>query len=149
MNCPRCNAENADHARFCANCGQPLTPQTATLPPIPATPAQPLAPSASPSLATTATSADPNIAFVLELVLGLIGFMGIGWMYGGQITVGVILLVGWWIAMAVGIGGLTLVTFGVGCCLWIPVQLIAPFISAFILRQQLQQQNPFRSTFPK
>jgi len=81
-------------------------------------------------------------------VLGLIGFMGIGWLYSGQVLIGAMLLVGWWIAMAVGIGGLTIFTLGVGCCLWIPVQLVAPFISAFILHNQMQQQ-PFRSTFPQ
>jgi hypothetical protein len=141
MNCPRCNAENADHARFCANCGQPLTPQTASLAPIP-----PTAPPAS--SVTTTTPPDVNTAFVLEVVLGLIGFMGVGWMYSGQLAVGVILLVGWWIGMAVGLGGSAL-TLGAGCCLWIPVQLVAPFISAIILRNQLQKQTPFRSTFPQ
>jgi hypothetical protein len=145
MNCPRCNAENADHARFCANCGQPLTPQTASLQPI-----QPVTstPAPAPTVKATVTPPDVNTAFVLELVLGLIGFMGVGWMYGGHITVGAILLVGWWLAMAVGIGG-SFITVGLGCCIWIPVQFVAPFISALILRNQLQSQNRFSSTFPK
>ena len=146
MNCPRCNAENADHARFCANCGQPLTPQTASLQPIPSTTPMP---SSSATPTATTTPPDVNTAFILEVVLGIIGFMGVGWMYGGQMVIGVGLLMGWWVLMALGIGGSLIFTFGFGCCVWIPIQLVAPFISAFILRNQLRQQNPFSSTFPK
>jgi zinc-ribbon domain len=125
MNCPRCGAQNAATARFCANCAQPLVPQAVAVPqnagmqPVP----------------------DPNTAFVLEFVLGIFGFMGIGWVYGRRTTVGLVMLVGWWLVVATGIGG-SLASGGFGCCLWLPVHFVAPFISAILVRSELEK-NPW------
>jgi len=126
MKCPRCAAENAEAARFCAHCGQPLAAQAAPF-------ATPFAPAAMP---------DPNTAFVLEFVLGLFGFLGIGWLYGGRTVQGIVMLAGWWLFVASGIGG-SLLSGGLGCCLWLPVHFVAPLISALVVKNELER-NPFQ-----
>jgi hypothetical protein len=85
--------------------------------------------------------ADSNTAFVLEFVLGLFGFMGIGWVYGRRTTVGLVILVGWWLLIATGIGG-SLMSGGLGCCFWLPVHVVAPFISAILVRNEIEK-NPW------
>ncbi len=126
MNCPRCGTQNADQARFCSNCGQPLTAQVAATPRTPAA-AKPMP--------------DPSTAFVLELVLGLFGFLGIGWVYAGRTTLGLVMLVGWWVIVIGGLGG-SFVTGGLGCCLWLPVHVGAPIVSALLVRSEIEK-NPF------
>ena len=125
MNCPRCGAKNADNARFCANCAQPLAAQTAAVP----------------QNAAMQSVPDPNTAFVLEFVLGIFGFMGIGWVYGRRTTLGLVMLVGWWLLVAGGIGG-SLASGGIGCCVWLPIHFVAPFISAILARNELEK-NPW------
>jgi zinc-ribbon domain len=124
MTCPRCGAANAANARFCANCALPLAPQAAAVPQ-----------NAVPSVP------DPNTAFVLEFVLGIFGFLGIGWVYGRRTTVGLVMMVGWWLLVAGGIGG-SVASGGIGCCLWLPVHFVAPFISAILVRNELEK-NPW------
>jgi len=124
MTCPRCGAANAANARFCANCALPLGPQAAAVPQ-----------NAVPSVP------DPNTAFVLEFVLGIFGFLGIGWVYGRRTTVGLVMMVGWWLLVAGGIGG-SVASGGIGCCLWLPVHFVAPFISAILVRNELEK-NPW------
>ena len=127
MQCPRCAAENADHARFCSNCGQPLAAQVSSL---------------GTGLPTAAAvSPDPNTAFLLEFVLGLFGFLGIGWVYSGRTLLGLVMLVGWWLVVASGLGG-SLLSGGLACCLWLPVHFVAPFVSAMLLKGEIEK-NPF------
>ena len=124
MKCPRCGAENAEHARFCSNCGQPLIAQAAPL-----------------QVAVPAVPPDPNTAFLLEFVLGLFGFLGVGWVYGGRTLQGLVMLAGWWLVVASGLGG-SVLSGGMGCCLWLPVHFIAPFVSAIVLKNELEK-SPF------
>jgi hypothetical protein len=84
---------------------------------------------------------DPNTAFVLEFVLGLFGFLGIGWVYAGRIPLGLVMLAGWWIIVASGFGG-SLLSGGLGCCLWLPVHFVAPFVSALLVKNELLK-NPW------
>ena len=125
MNCPRCGATNTETARFCANCAQPLAPQAAAVP----------------QNAAARSAPDPNTAFVLELVLGIFGFMGIGWVYGHRTTLGLVMLLSWWLVVVAGIGG-SVATGFFGCLLWLPVHFVAPFISATLVRKELEQ-NPW------
>ncbi len=124
MKCPRCAAENPDAARFCANCGQPL-----------AAPAAPLVPAFGP-----VPRPDPSTAFALEFVLGIFGFLGTGWLYSGRTVLGLVMLAGWWLIVASGIGG-SLLSGGLGCCLWLPVHFIAPLVSALVVKSELER-NP-------
>ena len=120
MICPRCGAANNAGVRFCSNCGQALN-----------APAAMSVPRALP---------DPNTAFVLEFVLGLFGFLGIGWVYAGRIPLGLAMLAGWWLIVASGIGG-SVLSGGLGCCLWLPVHFVAPFVSALMVKNELLR-NP-------
>ena len=124
MICPRCGTQNSDTARFCANCGQTLQSQS-VVPPI-SFPAQHLP--------------DPNTAFVLELLLGIFGFLGIGWIYAGQVIVGLVMLIGWWVVVISGAGG-SFFTGGLGCCVWLPVHFVAPFVSALVIRSEIEKKN--------
>lgn len=125
MICPRCGASNAENARFCANCAQPLAPQAAAVSRNQAAQSVP----------------DPNIAFALEFVLGIFGFMGIGWVYGRRTTVGLVMLVGWWVLVVAGIGG-SVATGFLGCFLWLPIHFFAPLISGLLIRKELEK-NPW------
>ncbi len=85
---------------------------------------------------------DPNTAFLLELVPGLLGFLGIGYMYAGRTNEGVIRLIAWFAydVMAFCMISLLLTVFiGLAC---IPIQLIVqigvPLWSAYVLKGQLE-----------
>jgi hypothetical protein len=118
MNCPRCGSANLEGARFCSTCGQALGP-SAIAPIVRSVP-------------------DPNTAFVLELVLGLFGFLGIGWVYAGRIPLGLTMMAGWWLVVVSGLGGSVFTGF-LGCCFWLPIHFVAPFISALLIKNELEK----------
>ena len=83
-------------------------------------------------------------AFIIELIAGLLGFLGIGYMYAGR-TDGVVRLVAWWFGMAVmwtAVGLLSIVL--IGLCL-IPgalvIQFGVPIYSATQLRKSLLAES--------
>ena len=89
---------------------------------------------------------DKTIAFILEIALGLFGFLGIGHMYAGLIKEGVIKLVIWlavvytcWIVVVI------LSYFLIGIC-FIPFMLVAqigvPIWSAFHIKKKLDEAFP-------
>lgn len=47
----------------------------------------------------------PQKAFGFEM-LGLIGFLGVGWIYSGRVALGVIVLASWWLLLGAGVVGL-------------------------------------------
>jgi hypothetical protein len=94
---------------------------------------------------------DADTAFILELVGGIFGLLGIGYMYAGLTNAGVVRLIGYWIFLAImwtlfGIFGL--VTLGLGYCLFLAplaVQFVIPFFSANDLKQSLVAVKGTRS----
>lgn len=86
---------------------------------------------------------DPNTGLVLELLPGLLGFMGIGHIWAGQVALGLGLLFGYWLALTF-LAILTVITFGLLICFF-PVLLVmwpgAPIISAIMLQRRLQRQQ--------
>lgn len=85
---------------------------------------------------------DPNTAFLIELIGGFFGLLGIGYLYVGRTNDGIIRLVAWlaYIAVAwIAIGLLSVIVIGVLC---IPVQIIiqigVPIWSALSLKNQLE-----------
>ncbi len=89
---------------------------------------------------------DRNLAFVIELVGGIFGILGIGHMYAGDITGGVIRLIVWlsviafsWVLISI------LLIFFIGLCC-IPFMIIAqigvPIWSAFSLKKKLEEAYP-------
>lgn len=75
---------------------------------------------------------DKSIALILEILPGLFGLLGFGWIYSGNTTTGVLLLVGFlaWMVVAIIIN---IASAGFGCFCTIPVNLIAVGLSAVML----------------
>jgi len=87
---------------------------------------------------------NPDTAFILELVPGLFGILGIGYLYAGRTNDGIIRLVVWLAYLAVAatiIIGLSAALVGFLC---IPVHLIiqvgVPIWSAFSLKKKMVPQ---------
>lgn len=80
---------------------------------------------------------DPFVALMLEVIGGVFGFLGIGWIYAGQPAWGIPLLIGYWLLD--WIVGLTLsvVTLGAWCCVW-PAQNFGA-ISGYLVYRWLER----------
>lgn len=84
---------------------------------------------------------DPIVALLLELFGGFFGFLGIGWIYAGRLTGGIILLVSYWLLdWAVGLI-LALGTLGAWCCLWPAQNLLFGALSGFLVYRWLQARG--------
>ena len=70
------------------------------------------------------------ISAVVELFGAYFGLAGLGWMIGGDVIRGLLVLVGYWVFLAVG-GFLVAVTFGLLGLIFVPLYIILPIISAF------------------
>jgi len=89
---------------------------------------------------------DKSIAFILELVGGLFGYLGIGYMYAGMVREGVIRLVVWLIVMIVAwVTVVMLMYICIGIC-FLPFLVLAhilvPVWSAFRLKRELEYAYP-------
>ncbi len=51
------------------------------------------------------TQKDPNTAMIIEILAGYFGFLGIGYLYVGKTTAGLVRLIGWWVILVVLILG--------------------------------------------
>ena len=68
---------------------------------------------------------DPEIAFILELLPGIAGFLGIGWAYSVSQSTGILLMVSWWSIFALLIATLVWIARTTGT---IGVLAILPFV---------------------
>lgn len=84
---------------------------------------------------------DNTTALVLEGVLSFFGIYGVGWLYRGRVGVGVALLVGGfvWVAVAIVIA---IITFGIGALCFVPIHV------AFIVGDILMLNNALRQPLP-
>ena len=75
---------------------------------------------------------DKSLALILEILPGLFGFLGFGWIYSNQTTTGILWLVG---MLTWGIIALTIlvVTGGFGCFCTLPVSIALIALSAMSL----------------
>ena len=84
---------------------------------------------------------DPNTAFIIELIGGFFGLLGIGYLYAGKTQDGILRLVIWLIYNVIvwtGILALSAIIIGVVCIpLQLVVQIAAPIWSAYELKKQL------------
>lgn len=82
---------------------------------------------------------DRSIAIILELLPGFFAFLGIGWIYAGQTTTGVIVLVADLVCNVIFaiIGAATL---GIAFCLTVPLQLAAIAVSTYLLYQYTKKR---------
>ena len=137
ITCQSCNTENSDDAKFCKNCGAGLSSQAIQTPvseqqvnvsqPSPAQQYQ------QPSqVYPQRPPKDKSIALILEILPGLFGFLGFGWIYSGNTVSGVIWLISFlvWTVIATII---SLVTAGIGIICWLPISIALIAISAISL----------------
>lgn len=87
---------------------------------------------------------DPDTTFIIELLAGIFGFLGVGYMYTGMTGAGVVRLIGNWIYIALIWIGFTIfsaITLGFGACLFfVPMilQVALPILSAYELREAMK-----------
>jgi hypothetical protein len=81
-----------------------------------------------------------TLAIVLEVVGGLFGIFGIGWLISGETKTGLMFLIGGliWIAVAVV---LTIVTLGIGLVCIFPIDIGILITSTLLLNNKLKQRS--------
>lgn len=144
--CQTCGWLTPLGTQTCPNCGasQPSTPvyqdPFRTRPQQQATARDPWQ---QPYVAPPVGLKDPNTGLLLELLPGLFGFLGIGYIWSGEVALGIGLLIGYWVAGAM-LAVMTLLTFGLLLCIF-PVYLLlwpgAPIISAIVLQRRMMRQQ--------
>lgn len=80
------------------------------------------------------------IALWLEILFGIFGLLGVGHVYTGRMVLGIVLMVGWWIYIAIAATVSTL-TLGIAGCLFGPIYLAGPIISGIQARTYMQQKG--------
>lgn len=105
-------------------------------------------PSAVPptSIQPKAESTD-TIAMIIEIVFGLFGIMGMGWIYVGNLPLGIGLFIGWLIIVLIAFLSPTLITtltMGLGvvtyCCLALlpPLNIVGAIVSGIRARDYVR-----------
>ena len=92
-------------------------------------------------LSTRGDSTD-TIAMVVEIVFGLFGIMGMGWVYVGKLATGIGLFAGWLIAVLTTTVLVTVLTLGlgVGClAILVPIQLVIAIVSGLRVRDYVRK----------
>jgi hypothetical protein len=89
---------------------------------------------------------DKNLAFIMELIGGFFGILGIGYMYSGLITEGLIRLVAWLAIIIFAWTCIIVLSFCyVGIC-FIPIMVVAqiavPIWSALEIKKKLEAVYP-------
>jgi len=109
-------------------------------PPIPAP--QVIAPYPQPYAPISGYTApkDKSMVIILELLPGLLGFAGFGWIYAGQTTTGILILIGNMVVVWV-LGVITALTGGLGLLCLCPVEIGIVAISAFMVNDYTNK-NP-------
>ncbi len=106
----------------------------------------------NPPVSPAATPKDPDTAFIFELVGGILGFLGLGYLYVGRTNDGLIRLVGWFLYNAAAWCLIVLAsTVVIGLCA-IPLQLAimigVPIWSALRLKKELTGGMPGAAPMP-
>lgn len=142
MTCANCGREAAPSDVYCRNCGARLQAEgTAAGDFAGGIPnggagsggSQGYRPYSQPGYARSSYARpvrDPTIAFILEVLPGLFGILGIGHMYAGNIPRGLILLVVWFLFVTGE------VTTGVICCFF-PLNFVVPVLSGLWAKREL------------
>ena len=81
---------------------------------------------------------DRSVAYILEILPGLFGILGIGWLYAGNTNAGIAWLVGVlaWDIFAIIVD---LVTVGFGCFCSVPVNIVLITVSTISLSGYVKQ----------
>ena len=71
----------------------------------------------------------PTFLILLELIGGYCGFLGLGWIVAGDVSKGLMILIGYAALLAVG-AALTFFSFGCLGFFFAPLYIAAPIVSA-------------------
>jgi TM2 domain-containing membrane protein YozV len=153
--CPYCQQTHPEGTLYCPVTGRPLTPasrpesnQSAQGPtPPPAQgyyPPQPQYPGGGqqpyyPPYYLPRPLKDRNVALVLELLPGLLGVLGIGWIYSGKTSTGIAWLIGYLVWVGIVIAAAFLSGF-TACFCTVPINLVCVGISASMLNNYTKSQ---------
>jgi hypothetical protein len=93
----------------------------------------------------TQENINPGTAMLIEIVGSIFCFLGLGWIYSGQTATGVILLVVYWIIVAIEIFIsfiLSFILIGILGFLLIPLQnIIFGVISGYLVKQNIENKT--------
>ncbi|HSH03597.1 MAG TPA: hypothetical protein VLL52_13840 [Anaerolineae bacterium] len=91
---------------------------------------------------------DPAIAIILEIVGGLVGLFGLGWIYAGDRDTGLVFLLGGLLVlwgggtvMGVGLFALSVVTLGIGSFLYLCYCFVPLIVIGFIAYSAMNLNN--------
>jgi len=86
---------------------------------------------------------NPNTAYLVELIGGLFGFFGIGYLYAGKSSDGIIRLIAG-ILCNVTVAISAALTGGICACIALPAYIVVAILSAQAIKNTLlqQYQNP-------
>lgn len=93
--------------------------------------------SAPPSVVRVIAMKDPGTGLLLEILPALFGLAGIGWLWAGEIGIGIALLIGYWVFIGIEV---LLMFILIGFCL-VPFNFIIPIVSAFLLHKRLKERQ--------
>jgi hypothetical protein len=79
------------------------------------------------------------VAAIIELIGGYFGLLGLGWVYGGDLGRGLLILIGYFILLGIG-GTLTTLSFGLLGLIFVPLYIVAPIISAIKVYQFVNEK---------
>lgn len=134
MTCAQCNNMNPMGAAACLRCGAALPAMAAPVPyAAPAAPMYVPGGYAYPLKSRTT-------AMLLEILIGMFGLLGIGWMYAGQAAAGVGWLAGYlaWNFVAIIFD---IFTIGIFTCIHVPISILLLVLSAVNLSNHMKR-NP-------
>lgn len=138
MFCPNCGEDNPDKNKFCANCGAALAAEEVA-------PAQAVRPEVVQKQRYPASYAarpvkDRSVALILEILPGLFGLLGFGWIYAGNTGVGIAWLVG--MLVWTGIAALIAIfSVGISLICTLPVSIAMIVISAVTLNNYTKRKS--------
>jgi len=115
-----------------------LTPYA---PPVPA-PAQPVAvpyPVPYPGYAPRPPK-DRSLAIILELVPGLFGLLGIGWIYAENTSTGIVFLL-MYLMLAIFFAVANIFSYGICCLITLPIQIIFIVLSVVMLNDYTHKRT--------
>ena len=81
---------------------------------------------------------DRGVALVLEILPGLFGLLGFGWIYAGNSTAGILWLIGVLVWDVIVIF-MSMLTGGLICFISVPINLVLVAVSAFFLSAYTKQ----------
>lgn len=150
IGCQTCGTLNSERATACDYCGASLPAPSAYRDPfVRRRMATPIAGAygtpapVAPGSRSARSVNDPSAGLLIELLPGLFGFLGIGYLWAGETLLGVALLLGYWAFWAI-VAVATIATFGLLLCFFpflIALYFAAPIISALLLQRRLRARQ--------